>query len=144
MIGRRAILLAAIIAVVLAVGAGVASGALIVGTPGDDVLFGDQNAEHSSRDAIFGRGGDDTIFGGKEKDSLFGQGGNDTLFGGPADDVLRGGKGDDSLTGGPDQTNNPHRADEYLCGAGEDTVYVDKGENSAHDIAPTCENIVRN
>ncbi len=69
MIGRRAILLAAITAVVLAVGAGVASGALIVGTPGDDVLLGDQNAEHSSRDAIFGRGGDDTIFGGKEKDS---------------------------------------------------------------------------
>ncbi len=56
-------------------------GAVLQGTPGDDILIG-----YSSFDSIDGIGGQDTIYG---------NAGNDTLEGGPGDDYLDGGVGND-------------------------------------------------
>jgi Ca2+-binding RTX toxin-like protein len=127
----------------LALVAGAAYAATIFGTPGDDVLVGDQSGE-PEQDTIIGLAGDDEIFGERQADTLDGRRGNDTLVGRPGHDVLRGKQGDDDLTGGPDTTKGPRRTDEYYCGAGVDTVHLEKGEDATHEIALTCENFVRN
>jgi Ca2+-binding RTX toxin-like protein len=55
-----------------------AQAATILGTPGNDVLYGTSN-----RDFISGGGGNDVIYG---------LGGDDESFGGWGNDVLRGGR----------------------------------------------------
>jgi Ca2+-binding RTX toxin-like protein len=127
---------------ILALGAGTAFGIVtIIGTPGDDTIYGDQNGP--SADVIYGKGGNDTLYGLRGVDTLIGNRGNDTLYGGGGGDQLRGGAGDDTLYGGPDKTK-PRNTDEYFCGPGYDTVHLPKGENSRHDFMRACENIVRN
>ncbi|MEO0769145.1 MAG: calcium-binding protein [Cyanobacteria bacterium J06649_4] len=58
---------------------------------------------------MYGRGGHDTLTGGKKDDRLYGESGNDKLYGGDGNDILDGGTGADIMTGG---NNN-------------DTYYVD-------------------
>jgi Ca2+-binding RTX toxin-like protein len=99
-----------------------ASGAIISGTEGDDIIevafvFPDEirtepntlngtthNADvvtgNGGDDAISGGGGDDVIDGGSGDDTLNGEAGHDTLNGGSGDDVLSGGVDDDILIGG--------------------------------------------
>lgn len=67
---------------------------VIVGGPGNDVLFGTRG-----RDAIFGRAGNDRLRGKAGDDWLFGMVGNDILRGGPGTDTLRGGRGRDLCIG---------------------------------------------
>jgi Ca2+-binding RTX toxin-like protein len=143
---RRVVQLAVLMCLLLALGAGVAyaadiqcPGNLCQGTPEDDTLTGT-----SRPDQIYGRGGDDTIFGLADTDTLLGNRGNDTLNGGAGQDTLRGSSGDDDLTGGPDETQGPRLTDEYFCGAGTDTVHLQKSESAVHNIAPSCEIILRN
>ncbi|MBI5566980.1 MAG: ExeM/NucH family extracellular endonuclease, partial [Chloroflexi bacterium] len=69
--------------------------ATIVGTPGDDVLYGTNGA-----DVIAGLGGNDTIYGGNDDDVICGYAGNDTLIGGNGHDTLIGSYGNDGLDGG--------------------------------------------
>jgi Ca2+-binding RTX toxin-like protein len=134
---RKAILLAAMIALILAVGAGTAFAALIQGTPRDDRLTGTE-----VRDTILGYKGDDLLRGLGGTDTLQGGGGDDTIFGGPGADVLRGRGGNDRLHGGEDPTD-PKHTDEFYCGAGFDTVYLEEGEHSVHDrTVKACEEIV--
>jgi large repetitive protein len=118
------------------------------------------------RDRIFGRGGDDLIKGKKGRDRLFGNGGNDTLVGGkgrdklrggPGDDILSGGRGNDRMIGGPGRNElnmvngveqgspgndvidaRNGQLDEIDCGAGFDTVYVDRAEDGVID----CERVI--
>ncbi len=118
------------------------------------------------RDTIFGRGGDDLIKGKKGRDRLFGNGGDDTLEGGKGKDKLKGGPGKDVLSGGPgndrmvggageNQFNMANgveqgspgndvinarngQADEIDCGAGDDTVYVDRVEDGVYG----CEKVM--
>jgi Ca2+-binding RTX toxin-like protein len=90
--------------------------AVITGTSGDDVLFGDL-----SNDTINGLGGNDILFGQAGDDTLNGDAGNDSLFGGVGNDVLKGGSGKDTLSGGAG-------ADTLDGGIGVDTVtYGDSG-----------------
>ena len=70
----------------------------IYGRGGNDLLYG--GAEGGS-DIIFGGGGDDGIYGGKGNDRLYGDNGNDIVYGGVDNDVVLGGPGDDLLVGGP-------------------------------------------
>src|SRR5215212_1433295 len=112
---------------------------LCEGTPRDDVMTGTDGP-----DTILGRAGNDTISGLAHTDTLYGNLGNDTLNGGAGQDTLRGNSGDDDLTGGPDETKGPRLTDEYFCGAGVDTVHLEKSESAVHNIAPSCEIIVRN
>jgi Ca2+-binding RTX toxin-like protein len=133
----------------------------IKGNSSGNVLKGSKK-----RDRIFGRRGDDLIKGKKNRDRLFGNAGNDTLLGGKGKDKLKGGPGADVLSGGPgkdrmvggdgenqfnmadgveqgspgndviDARNG--KADEIDCGAGDDTVYVDRLEDGVYG----CENVV--
>jgi len=88
--------------------------ALIIGTPGHDVVngtvsvagqdfagpLGDTIYGLAGRDALFGLDGDDLIDGGPGGDLLIGDAGDDALIGGRGRDDLRGGTGNDDLKGG--------------------------------------------
>jgi glucose/arabinose dehydrogenase len=73
-----------------------ATGGVLKGTPGKDVIVGSDEA-----DRILGRGGADLICGVGRGDTLKGGGGADELRGGAGADTLRGGGGDDRCKGGP-------------------------------------------
>ncbi len=133
---RRTTLLVVMSALLLALGAGVAFAAIIKGTPGDDRLTGTE-----VRDTIFGFKGDDLIRGLGGTDTLQGGGGDDTIFGGPGQDVLRGRGGNDHLHGG--SPTDPKHTDEFYCGAGYDTIYLEESEHSVHNrTVKACEEIV--
>ncbi len=133
---RRAILLAVMTVLILAVGASVAYAALIQGTPRDDKLTGTE-----IRDTIFGFKGDDVLRGLGGTDTLQGGGGDDIIFGGPGQDVLRGRGGNDQLHGGT--PTDPKHTDEFFCGAGFDTIYLEESEHSPQNrTVKACEKIV--
>jgi Tol biopolymer transport system component len=77
----------------------------IVGTEGDDVLFGTSKNDvicgMGGRDTLRGNGGNDLLRGGLGNDTLYGNGGSDLLNGGFGDDHLDGGTGPDVFAGGP-------------------------------------------
>jgi Ca2+-binding RTX toxin-like protein len=77
----------------------------IIGTSGDDLLFGTDSDDVicglGGNDILFGRRGDDRLIGGEGNDILFGSFGDDRLIGGEGDDLLFGNDGDDYLEGGP-------------------------------------------
>jgi Ca2+-binding RTX toxin-like protein len=158
----QALLVALCILLAFALGAGaVVAAKTIRGTSKGEVLKGTRHA-----DRIFGRRGDDLIKGKKGRDRLFGNAGNDTLLGGKKKDKLRGGPGADVISGGPgpdriigeDGENQINmvdgveqgspgndvinarngKPDEIDCGAGDDTVYVDRAEDGVYD----CEKVV--
>ena len=165
--GRRgdrptALVIALCVVLAFALGAGTLVAAKVIrGTSKGEVLKGTKK-----RDRIIGRGGDDLIKGKKGRDRLKGNKGNDTVLGGKGKDRLRGGKGEDLLSGGPgndriaggpganqinmvdgveqgspgDDVINARNGelDEIDCGAGNDTVYVDRAEDGVID----CENVV--
>lgn len=67
-------------------------GGNLIGTPGDDLLIGDDNSQ-----VLVGGPGDDTLIGGAGADLLIGGPGDDTLVAGSGADMLIGGPGDDVL-----------------------------------------------
>lgn len=77
---------------------------VIVGTPGDDLIF-----TGGGRTLVCSRGGDDIIYGGagpdrirsgRGNDLVFGVGGRDRILGGPGSDRIDGGDGRDTILGG--------------------------------------------
>jgi Ca2+-binding RTX toxin-like protein len=122
-------------------------GATVVGTNGDNVLYGNTGAE-----TLIGRGGNDGLFGFDGNDSLRGGGGNDVLQGGAGSDVLRagnghnvldGGSGNDLIYGGRDgglliggtgndviRTGRGTDVIVFNRGDGQDTVYSDREGNN--------------
>lgn len=116
----------------------------IFGTAEDDVVLGSERGNFfmagGGNDIIFGRGGDDTIFGGSFNggsgdDIIFGEGGNDTLVGEYGNDILDGGAGNDTLSGdGPTNPGGPGgfsrgggEIDILTGGAGKDTFRLEGG-----------------
>jgi Ca2+-binding RTX toxin-like protein len=91
---------------------------IIKGTPGNDVLIGDNRANriqgNGGVDRICGLSGDDTISasgdvgfsrrvfvrGDDGNDAIFGSNGDDQFFGGDGDDTIAGDSGDDEIFGG--------------------------------------------
>jgi Ca2+-binding RTX toxin-like protein len=86
---------------------------VINGTPGNDVIVGDNGVNEISgrgghdricglggNDLVFGDEGNDRISGGNGDDSLGGSADNDLVFGNQGADFLRGHDGDDTLVGG--------------------------------------------
>jgi hypothetical protein len=128
--------------------------ATIVGTTGDDVLFGTNGADviaglggndiiygGNGDDVICGYAGDDTLNGGNGNDTLVGSYGNDILSGSNGDDtlidsdgndVLDGGNGNDSLTGGDDidMLYGKNGNDVLDGGSGEDTLTGGNGNDT--------------
>lgn len=70
---------------------------LIFGRGGDDFLYGDNFLDHGRADTIIGGRGADYIVGGGGNDLLFGGRGRDHLYGSVGDDTLFGGRGRDTF-----------------------------------------------
>ena len=79
--------------------------------PADDAIYG-----RGGNDTLSGRGGDDDLFGGTENDYLSGGNGNDRLYGENGNDNLLGGEGNDFLYG-------EHGNDSHDGGSGNDTIF---------------------
>jgi hypothetical protein len=98
--------------------------ATIVGTPGNDGLFGTRGDDVivglGGNDQIYGNGGNDTICGGDGKDVIWGGTGNDWIDGGPGDDRIIGIGGTDTLLGGPG-------SDRLFAGSGPTTLNGNTG-----------------
>jgi Ca2+-binding RTX toxin-like protein len=127
------------------------------GTSGDDTIRGfgggDQLNGFGGADHLLGGGGGDGMEGGPGPDLLQAGPGHDTLFGRRGPDALYGGKGFDVLEGGPQNdllyagagddtlvlsnSGDEEGRDYANCGAGVDTVYVNR--DSVDDIRPNCE-----
>ena len=99
----------------------------------DDIIH---VTEESTR--VWGKGGNDIIYGGAGDDDLRGEGGNDELYGGAGDDNLYGGNGDDILSGGAgnDDMNGEDGRDIYLYNLGDclDTIYDGASSKEEGDI----------
>lgn len=114
-------------------GGGLGTLLIEVGTPADDVIFGDVGLDilsgRDGADVIRGRAGPDTISGDGGPDRLFGQAGDDDIDGGNGKDVLRGNGGDDVLRGGagPDKLAGGQGDDVLNGGAGRDRLTGGKG-----------------
>ncbi len=91
----------------------------IHGTHGNDNL---DYKGYQHKYAIYGRGGNDTLYGGHKDDKLFGEYGNDFLYGEGGNDKLDGGYGHDYLYGG-------HGNDKLYGGEGNDYLVGNSGED---------------
>ncbi|HSJ33194.1 MAG TPA: calcium-binding protein [Longimicrobiales bacterium] len=107
----------------------------LYGTTEDDKLVaGDDYAV-----IIYGRAGNDCLFGGIPRNTMFGEAGDDVLFGGAGDDYLHGGPGSDVIFG--DEGNdyivvNDGESDIVYAGKGNDTVYALDGAIDEIDCGP--------
>jgi Ca2+-binding RTX toxin-like protein len=95
----------------------------VFGRLGNDRLYGEAGADtlfgNDGRDRLDGGAGNDDLFGDEGRDRLIGRAGNDRLFGGPDDDVSIGGAGNDFIQ---DDTGDDRLAgrDRLYGGAGND------------------------
>ena len=96
----------------------------LVGSPGDDALFGFETNDlitgDTGNDVIDAGAGDDTVTAGDDNDVVAGGSGHDSLDGGDGDDRLDGGVGNDTFIGGAGN-------DALLGGNGGDTYRFDVG-----------------
>ncbi len=101
--------------------------ALILGTNGDDTLFGIMGETNK----IKGFDGDDYIVGGDKADLIYCGAGNDRANGGDGNDFIWGGDGNDYLRGG--NSNDiiwGENGNDWLLGdAGDDTLYGGEGND---------------
>ena len=152
---KRATLLTMMVALVLALTAGVAVAKTIKGTNGSDTLRGTNAADtitgRGGADEIYGRGGADTLKGNDAADRVYGMDGNDTLIGGFGNDpALRGGAGNDDITGslgsdrllgdtGDDTLNTvgDTKQDFVNCGEDADGMDVDTANVNGQDTVDT-------
>lgn len=119
---RKVVMLAAMMAMILALAAGVALAKNFSGTNGPDRIIGTNSA-----DKIFGNGGNDF---------LSGKGGRDELYAGTGRDVVRGGNGNDYLN----VANNGDESD-FNCGAGNNDVAVIDGFGPPASDINGCEEV---
>ncbi len=108
----------------------------IMGGAGDDRLYGGPGG---GDDMLYGEGGNDHIFGGRDDDTLDGGDGNDHLWGNGGADIYRGGKGDDMIYANEEDALN--RID---GGEGKDTVSYAKLEDTPYAINLTSMIMVEN
>jgi hypothetical protein len=133
MMGRRAILLVAVMLVALAAVGGVALAETLAGSDRDDRLIGS-----NQRDSISGGGGEDLIKGLRSRNSLNGGAGGDDIYAGPTDEQARdtvvASRGNDFI----DVFNRPAAKDVVNCGKDRDSVVAD-----SRDVLTGCELVVR-
>ena len=106
---------------------------LIYGGAKADYMAIDQtNGSFTIPAAIFGRAGNDTIYGGDEPDYIVGGPGNDYINGGGGNDSLFGNAGNDTLIGGPgDDQLHGESGRNYLEGDdGNDTLFAAIGHDT--------------
>ena len=117
--------------------------AVVIGTPGNDVLLG-----HGGADSLYAGDGDDILRGRSGNDALYGKNGSDRVYGGAGSDSLHGyadshiepsSDSDDVLVGGDGADAFVARLDagpgaSYDGGAGRDFLYVWGGADATIDI----------
>lgn len=120
-------------------------------TAGDDYLPGDGIAN-----IIHGLAGNDQIEGYGGNDQLFGDDGNDIIIGGYGADRIEGGAGNDVIYTSDGPLSSTHEkwldgsSDVVTCGAGDDTVYLGRGDINYPDGVEydradvTCEHVYVN
>lgn len=97
----------------------------IVGTLGDDMIFGDDSKggiPSTGHDWIIGGGGNDTIYGEAGNDIIIGSDGDDFIDGGPGNDVIDGRYGIDTIFGGGGNDTFIIRAGNPDAGTGTTTI----------------------
>lgn len=87
-------------------------------------------------DYIYGKAGDDYLYGGYDNDNLFGEKGRDKLFGGYHNDVLGGDLGNDTLYGdqGNDILHGGYDSDFLNGGSGNDVLVGWGGMEGENDV----------
>jgi Ca2+-binding RTX toxin-like protein len=111
---------------------------LLLGTEGDDDLFGTEDVDRigggAGDDWIFAAGGDDELRGGQGDDTLSGETGEDALFGRDGDDLLLGGAQSDGLVGenGNDVLLGGAEDDSLIGSAGDDVLAGQSGDDTLH------------
>ena len=114
-----------------------------IGAGANDGVAGERDNVRSDVEGIFSGRGNDVLVGNGRANRLFGGAGNDTLRGMGGSDVLTGGAGDDRIdareSGGPmSLAAQAGAVDQVVCGAGNDTAFVD----AADAVDPDCENVI--
>lgn len=131
------ILMGSAVVVVPTLMAASAVAATIIGTAGDDVLYGTPQA-----DTIVGKAGNDEIWSGRGPDRVVGGRGSDTIHSGAGNDVVQAdlvrygyGRGDDIVYAGrgDDVVRAAGGTNLIVLGYGNDTV-TDTGERVARDL----------
>ena len=114
------------------------TGAVIDGTPGDDILYGTDGP-----DVIRGYGGNDTIYAGNGPDLVHGGEGTDTIYGEGCDDTLEGDQDHDIVIGlGGTDILRGDRADDLLIGDSTDTFDGGAGNDDCWQTSTTAVYIV--
>jgi Ca2+-binding RTX toxin-like protein len=126
----------AIVAGVVFATASVAAAAVIIGTPGDDVLRGTPDADRISaragNDLVYARDGADDVRAGIGNDGVRAADGGDVAYGGQGNDLVAGGDGPDRLYGGSDsdQVNGGDGSDRASGNRGADDVSGGEGDDN--------------
>jgi Ca2+-binding RTX toxin-like protein len=113
---------------------------IIYGRSGNDKLYGGYGD-----DQIYGEEGDDTMDGGYNRDTLEGGDGNDKIYGYYNRDKIKGGKGTDEIYGGNDADDidavDGVKDTKIDCGSGTDTLKADKESDGTpiDQPEPNCE-----
>lgn len=100
----------------------------LVGSASDELLIGEEDVA----DGVWGKGGDDMLYGLGAGDQLNGGAGSDSLYGGDGFDLLQGGGGLDRLYGGMggDILSGAADADRLRGQKGEDTLKGGGGDDT--------------
>lgn len=142
---RRASLLAMVVALLVALCAGVAVAKSFSGNNQPNTIKGTNQADtikgNGGNDSLFGRGGSDKLYGGSGNDVLRGQIGSDRIVGGTGNDRIYGNTGRDALYGGSGDDYIAARGDgvdRVFCGPGFDVANVSLndllGGSSVEDV----------
>jgi len=141
---KRAGLMFVMVAVMVAVSAGVAVAAVKFGTDGRDFLRGTGDPDvlygEGGSDVLVGKGDDDVLYGGDGRDyavggkatieaNLRGPSGEDKIFGGDGPDCVFGGTEDDILYGGDGSDLIGLFCIEFISDTGNDIMYGGSGRD---------------
>jgi Ca2+-binding RTX toxin-like protein len=131
---RKITRMISLVALMVALTAGVAVAATLSGTSGPDRIVG------TASDTIDGLGGNDTLYGAGGSDFMNGNAGRDYVNGGYGNDRVAGGSGYDHVYGGAgsDLVSDPYGNDVLTGGPGGDTIdagagndYISSGETAS-------------
>jgi Ca2+-binding RTX toxin-like protein len=110
----------------------------VFGRLGDDMLYGDRLPQSGDDIAYDGRDagvpGNDRLYGDEGNDTLYGDQGNDSLYGGIGNDRMYGGSGDDYLDGweGDDSLSGGQSFSVNEFGTGNDTLVAWTGNDKLY------------
>lgn len=116
---RRVTMVAALVAALMMMTAGIALAESFRGDDGPNTIEGTNDS-----DRIVGLAGDDDVYGLGGADEIFGNRGDDDIYGGNGRDTIIAGRGDDYI-----DVQGDGRVGEVDCGSGRDVVRANPEDN---------------